>query len=86
MISEDHTLAHILENNPLPVLIQFSESKDIPTEGRNKEGKPYQFLITHVYEEVFIQGNFITDGKSQTVERRNHSIPLSFLVSCCHYV
>lgn len=60
---EDHTLAHILENNPLPVLIQFSESKDIPTEGRNKEGKPYQFLITHVYEEVFIQGNFITDGK-----------------------
>lgn len=63
MISEDHTLAHILESNPLPVLIQFSESKDIPTEGRNKEGKPYQFLITHVYEEIFIQGNFITDGK-----------------------
>ncbi|XP_062599987.1 uncharacterized protein LOC134261576 [Saccostrea cucullata] len=59
----DHTLAEILDTYPLPVLIQFSESQEIPSEGRNREGTPYQLLITHVYEEVFIQGNFITEGK-----------------------
>lgn len=61
-LSEDHTLAQVLNSHPLPVLIQFSENQDFPQEGRDKDGKALQFLVTHVYEEVFIQGNFITDG------------------------
>lgn len=67
-LSAGHTLDEILDSNPLPVLVQFSEDQEIPSEGRNREGKPFQFLITHVYEEIFIQGNFITDGKSSFLQ------------------
>lgn len=68
ILSADRTLDEILDSNPLPVLVQFSEDQEIPPEGRNREGKPFQFLITHIYEEIFIQGNFITDGKSSFLQ------------------
>ncbi|XP_061178681.1 uncharacterized protein LOC133187340 [Saccostrea echinata] len=61
--SQDQTLAEILEKNPLPVLVQFSTRGEVPKEGRGgPDGGLISFLIEYRYEEIYLQGNFYSNG------------------------
>lgn len=61
--SEPMTMSEILEKRELPVLIQFSTDKIVPDEGKNRDGSQASFLIIATYEEDFIQGNYLLNGK-----------------------
>ncbi|XP_062617796.1 uncharacterized protein LOC134279416 [Saccostrea cucullata] len=61
--SEDQTLTEILEKNPLPFLVQFSLRGEVPKEGRGgPDGGLISFLIEYRYEEIYLQGNFYSNG------------------------
>ncbi|XP_062617797.1 uncharacterized protein LOC134279417 [Saccostrea cucullata] len=61
--SQDQTMAEILEQNTLPILVQFSERGKVPKEGLASDtGMLISFLIEYRYEEIYLQGNFYNHG------------------------
>ncbi|XP_061178680.1 uncharacterized protein LOC133187339 [Saccostrea echinata] len=61
--SQDQTMAEILEQNPLPILVQFSPRGEVPKEGQmSPTGTLISFLIEYRQEDIYLQGNFYNHG------------------------
>lgn len=55
-------MSDILENHPLPILVQFSPRREIPKEARGPDGALMSLLIEYRHEEIYLQGNFYLQG------------------------
>jgi hypothetical protein len=72
-------MVEILEQHPLPVLVQFSTRYEIPREARGgSDGGPMNLLIEYRYEEIYLQGNFYAQG---VIAKESASITLCPLIS-----
>ncbi|XP_062617793.1 uncharacterized protein LOC134279414 [Saccostrea cucullata] len=73
--SKDQSMADILKQNALPVLIQFSERQEVPKEGKGgPDGKPINLLIEYCHEEIYLQGNYYFSG---CITKESASVTLS---------
>lgn len=59
--SRDYTMAEILKEHPLPILVQFSARGELPREAKSADGLT-SFLIEYHHEEIYLQGNFYLHG------------------------
>ncbi|XP_061178682.1 uncharacterized protein LOC133187341 [Saccostrea echinata] len=73
--SKDQSMADILKRNSLPVLVQFSESEEVPKEGKGgPDEKPINLLIEYRHEVIYLQGNYFFQG---CITKESASVTLS---------